>query len=184
MMTFPVLQTTRLELIEIKQEHAPEIFRIHSNELVCQYYGKDPMQKLSQAQGMIDLLNKNYMERRGIRWGIVTKETQEFIGTLGLNNLQEHNKRAEIGYELHPDYWRQGYVSEAVIEVLTYSYEQLHLYRIGAVTFPDNEASNQLLIKLGFEREGILRGYLYQNGASHDAYIYSRLRDASAMANG
>jgi len=183
-MTFPVLQTARLVLIEINQEHAPELFRIFSNELVCRYYGKDPMQKLSQAQGMIELFNKGYMERRAIRWGIVTKEKQEFIGTVGLNNLQEHNKRAEIGYELHPDHWRQGYVSEAVNEVLRYSYEQLDLYRIGAVTFPDNEASNQLLIKLGFEREGILRGYLYQNGISHDAYIFSRLRDASTMAKG
>ncbi|TCZ80152.1 N-acetyltransferase [Paenibacillus albiflavus] len=181
-MTFPELQTARLDLIEIKQEHAPELFCIHSNELVCRYYGKDPMQKLSQAQGMVDLFNKSYTERRAIRWGIVIKETQEFIGTLGLNNLQEHNKRAEIGYELHPDYWRQGYVSEAVREVMTYSYEMLDLYRIGAVTFPDNEASNQLLIKLGFEREGTLRGYLYQNGASHDANIYSRLRDASIIA--
>ncbi|MFV8828465.1 GNAT family N-acetyltransferase [Alkalihalobacterium sp. APHAB7] len=39
-----------------------------------------------------------------------------------------------------------------------------------------NEASNQLLRKFGFENEGILRDYMYQSGAPHDAYVYSILK--------
>lgn len=175
-MTFPILKTARLDLIEMTEEHVVQLFKIHSNEMVRQYYGKDPLKELAEALEMIEFFQKSFIERRGIRWGIVIRETQEFIGTVGLNNLQERNKRAEIGYEIHPDYWNKGYASEAVKEVLVFSYEQLDLYRIGAVTYPANDASNQLLIKLGFEREGILRGYLYQNDTSHDAYIFSRLR--------
>lgn len=69
--------------------------------------------------------------------------------------LWNWNKRAEIGCETHPDYWRMGYTSEAIKEVLKYSFEKPDLYRIGAVTFPESKASNQLLEKLGFQREGL-----------------------------
>lgn len=44
------------------------------------------------------------------------------------------------------------------------------------VVFIENEASNRLLRKLGFQQEGILRDYMVQNGTAHDTYVYSLLR--------
>lgn len=64
-------------------------------------------------------------------------------------------------------------MSEAVRAVIDYCFNVLNLYRIGAVTFPQNEASFTLLLNLGFEKEGLLRGYLYQDNSSHDAFIFS-----------
>ena len=76
---------------------------------------------------------------------------------------------------MHPDFWRRGLAKEAVLEVLRYSFEELGLYRMGAVTYPANDASNTMLKKLGFKQEGVLRGYLFQRGTSHDALIFSLL---------
>ena len=42
---------------------------------------------------------KNYFKKKAIRWGIVLKETNVLIGTIGLNNLQLWSKRSEIGYD-------------------------------------------------------------------------------------
>lgn len=103
-------------------------------------------------------------------------ETNTFIGTVGLNNLTTQSKRAEIGYELHPAHWRKGVATEAIEAVLNYSFNDLGLFRMGAVTFPNNTSSNNLLEKVGFTKEGILRGYLYQYSKSHDAYVFSMLR--------
>jgi len=50
------------------------------------------------------------------------------------------------------------------------------VYRVAAVTFPDNIASSGLLRKLGFQQEGVLRGYLYARGESHDAAVFSILK--------
>ncbi len=63
---------------------------------------------------MIDSFQKHIQENRAVRWGIVPKDTEELSGTIGLNNLQIWNKRAEIGFDMHPDFWRMGYTSEAV----------------------------------------------------------------------
>lgn len=95
---------------------------------------------------------------------------------MGLNNLQLNNKRAEIGYEIHPYYWRKGLTTEAIREVLRYGYEELALFRIGAVVYPENEASLTLLNKFGFTNEGLLRAYMYQNNQLYDTYILSLLR--------
>ena len=103
------------------------------------------------------------------------KNRPGLIGTLGLNNLFLKNKRAEIGYEIFPDFWRRGYTSEAVAKVLSFAFDELNLHRIGAVVFLENEASNNLLKKLGFQHEGILREYIFQNGTSYDTNIYSKL---------
>lgn len=175
-MEFPELETNRLKLIQVKEEHAPRIFEIMSNDEVTKYYGMDSLQSREEASNIIQSFQNSYESKRGIRWGIVLKGTGELVGTAGLNNLNVPGKKAEIGYELDPLYWKQGITTEAVKEVLRYSFEELQLFRIGAVTFPQNEVSMQLLKRLSFKEEGLLRGYLYQNKQSHDAVIFSLLK--------
>ena len=121
-------------------------------------------------------MEKAYSSSRGIRWGMIDKDTNRLIGTAGLNQLNKGSRRAEIGYELHPSYWRKGYTSEAVKAIIDYSFSTLGLFRIGAVTYPDNKASILLLRKFGFKKEGMLRAYLHQHGRSYDALVFSLLQ--------
>jgi ribosomal-protein-alanine N-acetyltransferase len=175
-MTFPTLETERLRLVEVKEAHVARFFEIMSKDEVTQYYGMSSLKTVEEAKRIIDSFHTTFESKRGIRWGMELKETGEFVGTVGLNNLATWSKKAEIGYELHPAYWNKGITSEAVKEVLRYSFEVLDLYRMGAVTFPQNNASTHLLERLGFKKEGILRGYLYQNNQSHNAFIFSLLK--------
>lgn len=172
---FPILETERLLLREIVIEDAQSIYDCFSNHNVTRYYGQDTLTNIEEAMQFIDFFSKNYKEKRGIRWGIQIKGEKGIIGTIGFNAWSLKHRRAEIGYELHPDYWRKGYAREAILEVISYGFKELNLTRIGAVVFIENEASNELLKKLGFEKEGLLRKYMYQNGKAHDTYIYSIL---------
>ncbi|SFB26319.1 MULTISPECIES: GNAT family N-acetyltransferase [unclassified Bacillus (in: firmicutes)] len=173
---FPNLETERLHLRELTVKDIDGIYDCFSNEKVTRYYGQEQLQDREQAKGFITFFSKNYEEKRGIRWGIEMKGTEGIIGTIGLNAWSPKHKRAEIGYEIHPDYWRKGYASEAVKEILSYSFEVLGLTRIGAVVFIENQSSNKLLLKLGFQQEGILRNYMYQDGEPYDTYVYSLLK--------
>jgi ribosomal-protein-alanine N-acetyltransferase len=173
---FPVLSTKRLKLVEITHRHVDSLYEILSQEEVMKYYGTDRFTIHFEASRLIDLFHKNFIDKRGLRWGIILKDSHRFIGTVGLNGLQLKNKRAEIGYEIHPSYWRNGYTSEAVAEVLKFSFEKLELYRVGAFVYPENAASLGLLCKLGFTKEGLLRGYIQQNGLHHDTYALSILK--------
>ncbi|MBV7503686.1 GNAT family N-acetyltransferase [Bacillus sp. sid0103] len=175
-MTFPILETKRLKLIEITHQHVDYLYEILSLEEVTRYYGTNRFTLPVEASRLIDMFHKNLVDKRGIRWGIKLKENQKFIGTVGLNALHLKNKRAEIGYELHPDYWRRGLASEAINEVIRFSFNQLDLCRIGAIVYPENEASINLLIKMGFTKEGILRSYIHQNEEFHDTSVLSILK--------
>lgn len=177
-MTFPTLETDRLELIQLNQTHAPHLFKQFSDPKVLRYYGMDPLKTMEQAEKMIENMNNGYTEKRSMRWGIQLKETGEFAGTIGLNNLQLWSRKCEVGYDLYTDYWGKGYVSEALQEVLNYCFNELELSRVGAVTFPDNEASWKLLLKAGFEKEGLLSNYIFQGGENHDAFVFSITKEA------
>lgn len=73
----------------------------------------------------MNIFANNYEGKRGIRWGIELKETGQMIGTIGFHAWLHIHKRAEIGYEIHPDHWRKGYVSEAIQAVLPYGFDQM-----------------------------------------------------------
>jgi ribosomal-protein-alanine N-acetyltransferase len=162
--------------VEITHQYVDSLYEIFSLEEVTKFYGTDRFTFLGEATRLIDMFQKNYHDKRGIRWGIILKENHRLIGTVGLNGLQLKNKRAEIGYELHPKYWKQGVTSEAIQEVLRFSFEKMDLFRIGAVVYPENIASIKLLEKQGFKNEGLLRGYMLQNDQFHDTYVLSILK--------
>lgn len=175
-MTFPILETNRLMLIEIEDKHLDEIYQIFSNEAVTKYYGMSPFTNESQAKVMIESFSTRFENKLGMRWGIVEKESNRLIGTIGLNNLSLSGKRTEIGYDLLPTFWGKGMMSEAINEVITYCFQTLSLFRIGAVIFPKNIASSKVIEKFGFQKEGLLRGYIYQNEESHNVFVYSLLK--------
>lgn len=176
---FPILETERLLLREITQKDADDIFTYLSNNDVTRYYGQETLEYREQAKEFVTFFSKNYIEKRGIRWGIERKDAKGLIGTIGFNAWSTKHRRAEIGYEINPAYWRRGYASEALSKILSYGFNSLHLNRIGAVVFPENVASNNLLLKVGFQKEGLLRDYIYQNDVSHDTYVYSIIKKSN-----
>ncbi|WP_339254101.1 GNAT family N-acetyltransferase [Sporosarcina sp. FSL W8-0480] len=174
---FPTLETDRLLLRELTNEDAEGVFACFSNDDVTRFYGQETLKSIEEAKKIVDFFSKSYIEKRGIRWGIERKETKGIIGTIGFNNWLSKHKRAEIGYEIHPDHWKKGYTSEAVSEVLSYGFDVMGLTRIGAVVFIENEASNKLLEKVGFQKEGVLRNYMYQDGKAYNTNVYSLIKE-------
>ncbi|MCY7805900.1 GNAT family N-acetyltransferase [Bacillus spizizenii] len=173
---FPVLETDRLSLRQIKDQDAEAIFVCFSNHEVTRHYGLENMKSIEEANSMVQTFAGLYQEKRGIRWGIERRDTKELIGTIGFHALAQKHRRAEIGYEIIPAHWRNGFASEAVSEVVSYGFAALGLTRIGAEVFTENDASNRLLVKMGFQKEGVLRQYMYQNGIPYDTNIYSLLK--------
>lgn len=173
---FPILETERLLFREIVEGDYEEIFRCFSNDELTRYYGQESFEQVEQAQELIRNFARTYKEKRGIRWGIEKKGTPGLIGTIGFHAYHLKYKRAEIGYEIHPDHWRKGYMLEAVEKIVDYGFDELNLTRIGAVIFVENEPSSTLIRKAGFVEEGILKKYIYQNGVPHDAYMYALVR--------
>lgn len=79
------------------------------------------------------------------------KETGAFIGTCGYHYWDYSLKQVEIGYDIWKDYWRQGYMSEALPALLKICFEHLGVDCIYILTHPQNHASIASVAKLGFK---------------------------------
>ena len=81
----------------------------------------------------------------------------------------------EIGYALIPSERRKGYCTEAVRIIVDYLFLSRELRRIQAQTDPRNIASQKVLEKAGFKKEGTLRKSYFLRGEWADGLIYSIL---------
>src|SRR5262249_38340001 len=80
--------------------------------------------------------------------------TSVVIGACNMTIYSQRFRSGEIGYFIHPDYWRQGYVTEAAQRLLRFGFGPLGLHRIIGQCDPRNTASAQLLERIGMRYEG------------------------------
>ena len=173
--SFPTLATERLTLRELTHKDTEDHFALFSNPKIAEAHGQRPFQKIVDSEWFINYYADAFKKKEAIRWGMVLKGKRAVIGTCGFHQLSKRHHRAEIGYELHPDYWRQGLASEAIRAILRFGFEEMGLHRIEANVDPNNDASANLLRKLGFTEEGFLRERFYDNGRFVDDWYFSLL---------
>ena len=97
------------------------------------------------------------------------------VGGIGII-LQKDVERisAEMGYWLGEKYWNKGIVTQAIKEIVKYSFENFpELQKIYATPFNFNIASQKVLQKAGFECEAILKKAAIKNGQIIDLHYYS-----------
>ncbi|WP_438350704.1 GNAT family N-acetyltransferase [Paenibacillus sp. FA6] len=175
-MTFPVLETERLILRQLRLEDAVDLYDYFSNDEVTEFYDLDSFSELKQAEDLIKIWNERYINLQGYRWGITLKTEDRIIGSCGFHKCSKKHFKAEIGYELTPEYWHKGIMTEVIGAVIKYGFDELELNRIEAVIHRDNVNSRKLLEKSGFNEEGLLMEYFYEKQRFVDAVIFSNLK--------
>jgi RimJ/RimL family protein N-acetyltransferase len=91
---------------------------------------------------------------------------------------QAEDVQAELGWVLDPAYTGHGYATEAVRELIRFSFEDLGLRRVTAQAFLDNEASWRLMERVGMRRESHgVRDSLHRSGRWLDSVAYAILDD-------
>jgi ribosomal-protein-alanine N-acetyltransferase len=175
MSAFPDLETERLYLRRLDLADLAFVQRHFSDPRVCEYLvDEDP---LSDSAGAVALIESYTSPERDTanRWVLVIKSTGEAVGTCGYHNWSRRNRSAEIGYDLAPDFWRQGYMSEAMTRAIGHGFGPMGLNRIQAFAHVKNEPSLRMLARLGFQQEGLIREKYLSGGQYHDHFCLSLL---------
>jgi RimJ/RimL family protein N-acetyltransferase len=89
----------------------------------------------------------------------------------------------EIGYALSPTERRNGYMTEAAKLIVEHLFATKDIERVESITDTQNLASQGVLEKAGFKREGLLRKRNLKNGQYRDEYIYGILREDLEQKN-
>ena len=161
----------------LRPEDADHLYAIFSDEQVTRYYDLDTLIHRHDAVELVERFRRRFDNSIGLRWAIVRRESPDLVlGTCGYNIWIQPSARAVLGYDLGRRHWRQGIMSLALSAVLGFGFEQMALNRVEALVFTENVASRQLLEKLGFAGDGVLREYERVGGRFVDMAMYSLLR--------
>jgi [ribosomal protein S5]-alanine N-acetyltransferase len=175
LLPFQTLHTKRLVLREVTMDDTESIFALRSSKEAMKYIGKPAAVSINDAkeliQKFIDALNNN----EGATWGICFPEDNKVIGTIGFWRIAKEHYRAEIGYMLHPDFWKKGIASEAAEAVLKFGFDKLKFHSVEAFLTPENTGSVKLLEKSGFKKEGHFKENYFFEGAFSDTAVYSKI---------
>lgn len=87
-----------------------------------------------------------------------------------------YRKDGEIGYLLAKEYWSKGIMTEAVRQICELAFNRLDIVRITGLVYAPNIASQRVLEKNGFVREGLQRCAVYKNGQLFDLCLYGRVK--------
>ncbi|RNL49552.1 GNAT family N-acetyltransferase [Pedobacter jejuensis] len=173
---FPVLETERLILREHALSDAENIFKMRTNEAVMKYIDRERPKDLTDVKTFITTFNEGFENGDNLAWVIALKENpNQMIGSVGYWRTDYANHRAEIGYMLHPDYWRKGIISEALKRTIDFGFNNMNLHTIKANINVENDASRQILIKHGFVKEAHFKQDYYFRGKFLDSEIYGLL---------
>lgn len=174
---FPILLTDRLRLREVRNSDVSDFFLIRSNADNMRFIPR-PLAKTEQD--IIDFLEVGkevYKKGEMINFAIALKESDKFIGSIGFYRTKWHADRTELGYILSPDHRGNGYVHEAVKEMIRFAFDDIGFHSIEAIIDPRNDASINVIEKAGFKKEGHLKESDYWNGEYMDTLIYSLINN-------
>ncbi len=171
------IKTVRLTLRLINPEVFHWAFRELSDAEICSLFQfNEESELLAAKEKYADGIESWWFK---FAWFQIFKsDDMKYLGWCGYHTIVLNHQRAEIGYELLAEEERnKGYMGEALKKVLQYGFEELNLNRIEALTSPENEISQKLILANRFKHEGELRSHYFKNDTFENSMFYALLRN-------
>ena len=157
-------------------EDASALLALASDPDVTQWFSWGPYTDVEQPRAWI---GEQRAEREdGTQLDFVIHDREHGpIGVTGLGELSPRDRRAMVGTWLGRDHWGTGANAESKALIAHAAFQLCGLERLGAYSNPDNIRSARALERVGFTREGTLRGWHRHGDRQLDVHIYGMLRD-------
>ena len=154
-----VCETERLVIRHFEPGDTDYILRQLNEESFIRFIADKQVRTLSDASQYLQNGPMASYTANGFGLNMVLlKSSGEAVGMCGLVKREELGS-PDLGYAILPEHWRKGYALEAGAAVLDDARQSHSLNTVLGVTLPDNLASNQLLLKLGFSLTGSVELY-------------------------
>lgn len=152
-MNTPILETARLILRPFQQDDARDVFNTwESDPDVAKYMFWTSHNDIQKTRDWISFEIGQIEKDDWYRFAIVLKEPTALIGT-ALIYYEEEVECWEVSYNLGKRYWGNGYMTEAMTEVITFASKALNLAELVGRYAKENPASGHVLKKLNFQYE-------------------------------
>ena len=167
--------TDRLILRELNYSDSQFIHELAADPRVIRFQGWGPNTFRDSLQFLAAALRDNRQVPR-LRYDflIETRHSGKAIGTCGVRLIRGAVLEADIGYNILPLYWHNGFGTEAARTLLDFVFHDLGVFRVTAACNPQNRASLRILEDLG----------MVPSPASTDrCLVYAKLNTQSQSAS-
>ena len=176
------LETENLRLSVLRKSEAPRIseYLINNKDFhrkFSQTHTEDYYTVSTQRKYLSYDCN-SFLDGSLVPFWISLKDDPKVIGRLSFFNFAFGGMMScALGYHLDKDYTGKGYMTEALRSALAFVFDEYKMHRIEAFILPENEASINLVKRLGFHYEGQRKSYMHINGMYRDHDSYYLLED-------
>ena len=173
---FPIFDLGEIILREIPQDDAAAYFDYMNMDKMSGFLTKENIpENIEASVEEVEYWASLFPTKKSIYWAIALKENNLMIGTAGFNHISFKNSKAEISYDLHPNYWGRGIMLKSIKSILQFSDTCFELVRVQATVVTYNEKSIKLLERCGFNKGGYLTKYEVVDGEHKDYYMFERV---------
>jgi RimJ/RimL family protein N-acetyltransferase len=129
-----------------------------------------------RARAWVEENRGRWGDGKGFSFAIADAGSGQGLGQIGfwLDELQYG--RASAGYGIAPSARGRGLAADALIALTRFAWTIPGLYRMSLFIEPWNTASLRTAERAGYEREGVLRGYMEIGGSRRDMVVWGALR--------
>ena len=170
--------TKRLVLRDYEADDWPAVLAYQNDKRYLRFY---PWTERTEAEvrAFVQMFLDWQAElpRRKFQFAITLPSDGHLIGSCGIRCKNENDWEADIGYELAPQYWGQGFATEAAVAIVSFGFSELNLHRISSWCIAENTASARVLERLGMHPEGRLRENDYFKDRWWDILLYGLLEN-------
>ena len=178
------IETERLILRDFVKDDWQRVLEYQSDPLYLRYYEwteKDRTPESVQEFVGWFLDHQKQQPRIKFQLAVTLKSNRQLIGNCGIRLDTAGAFQADIGYELDPKHWNQGYATEAAHAMVDFGFSSFGLHRVWSWCVAENTGSAHVLEKLGMRLEGRLRDNEYYKDRWWDTLMYGILTDEWQM---
>jgi RimJ/RimL family protein N-acetyltransferase len=171
------IETERLILRPLKAEDVDDILVYHSDPESVRYipWGQ------RDRDFVVDWLTRavTYLgigeDQSGLLLAMVEKSSGTVIGQLNSSMKDRENQTVDIGYISNPAYRGRGYVHEALLALINHLFTEEKVHRIIADIDVRNQASINVVNRLGFRLEATFTENDFLKGEWCSMHLYALL---------
>ncbi|WBQ05826.1 GNAT family N-acetyltransferase [Kribbella sp. CA-293567] len=153
-----IVQTDRLVIRDWEEDDAEAALEIYGSADVAQWLSP-AIERVTDVATMRVILQAwieaqpNFVVPAG-RWAVVRQEDGEVVGGLLIRLLPPYEEDLEIGWQLRPSAWGNGYASEASRGLTKWAFDEGSTDELYAVARPNNKRAIATAARLGMEWVG------------------------------
>ena len=152
------LTTERLFLRRFTIDDAEAAFKNWTSDPeVTKYARQMPHTFLGETINYCADIVNSYQNSNFYYWAIINKDADEPIGRINITQQNETIEMVHVSFMIGRHWWNNGYTTEALSAIKRFFFEDVGVNRIEGRNDPHNPSSGKVMVKCGFQYEGLLR---------------------------